>query len=106
LEIQHSTIVNNIYNFDSLCSEKNFINKTFIIKYLIITVLITLSIRGFTNQILLYVNTKINVEKYTKNYVVMRYDPNKVFHIYDKKNEFISFNDQLKKIDSIRMKKT
>ena len=67
--------------------------------------LITFSFKRSTDGLLLYFNSKIKVEKYTKNYVVIRYDPNKVFHIYDRNTEFITFDDQLSKINAIRLKR-
>ena len=80
-------------------------NRKIFINYIIAFLLITLFSKGLTDDLLLYLNSKINVENYTKNYIVLRYDPNKVFHIYDKKNEFIVFDEQLKKIDSVRLKR-
>lgn len=85
--------------------KKKLLSRNFLINCSLIFVLITYCSKGLIDDLLLYLNTKINVENYTKNYVVLRYDPNKVFHIYDKKNEFIVFDEQLKKIDSIRIKK-
>ena len=85
--------------------KKKLLSRNFLINCSLIFVLITYCSKGLIDDLLLYLNTKINVENYTKNYVVLRYDPDKVFHIYDKKNEFIVFDEQLKKIDSIRMKK-
>ena len=80
-------------------------NRKFFINCIIVFLLFALFTKGLTDDLLLYFNSKINIENYTKNYIVLRYDPNKVFHIYDKKNEFIVFDEQLKKIDSIRLKR-
>ena len=80
-------------------------NRKLFIYCMLLFYLITFSSKGLTDNLLLYFNSKIKVENYTKNYVVLRHDPNKVFHIYDKKNEFITFDNQLSKINSIRLKR-
>ena len=85
--------------------KRKLTNRKFFINCIIVFLLVALFTKGLTDDLLLYFNSKINIEKYTKNYIVLRYDPNKVFHIYDKKNEFIVFDEQLKKIDSIRLKR-
>jgi hypothetical protein len=91
--------------FTFFAFKKNQLNKKFLFHNLITVSLIAVFGKGLIDDALLYVNLKINVEKYTKSYVVKRYDLNKVFHIYDNKNEFIVFDEQLKKIDSLRMKR-
>ena len=85
--------------------KRKLTNRKFFINCIIVFLLVALFTKGLTDDLLLYFNSKINIENYTKNYIVLRYDPNKVFHIYDKKNEFIVFDEQLKKIDSIRLKR-
>lgn len=85
--------------------KRKLLSRNFLINCSMFFVLFNFFSKGLTDDLLLYFNSKINVENYTKNYVVLRYDPNIVFHIYDKKNEFIVFDEQLKKIDSIRLKK-
>lgn len=81
------------------------INRYFIISRIILLFIMSFIFKDLTDDLLLYLNSKVKVEKHIKEYIVLRYDPNKVFHIYDKKNEFIVLDEQLKKIDSIRMKK-
>jgi hypothetical protein len=85
--------------------KKNILNLNFIIYNFIVVSLFALFGKALIDDALLYANLKIETKKYTKSYVVLRYDPNKVFHIYDKKSEFIVYEEQLKKIDSIRLKK-
>ena len=85
--------------------KRKLADRKFFINCIIVFLLITVFSKRLTDDLLLYFNSKINVENYTKNYIVLRYDPNKVFHIYDKKNEFIVFDEQLKKIDSVRLKR-
>lgn len=60
------------------------------------------SLKNLNDDFLLYLNAKIDSDQMLETYTVVRHDPNKVFHIYDDKNEFIVFNDNLKKIDSLR----
>ena len=84
--------------------KRNLLNKSFVIYSMLYCSLLVLGVKGLTDDIFLYLNSKINVKNFTKNYTVIRYDPNKVFHLYDMKNEFIDF-DKLKKFDSIRLHK-
>jgi hypothetical protein len=91
--------------FTLFALKKNRLNKSFIVYNLMAVSLIAVFGKGLIDDALLYVNLKIDVKKYSKQYVVLRHDPNKVFHIYDNKNEFIVFEEQLKKIDSTRIKR-
>lgn len=83
---------------------KKMINKRFIFYGILMFFVNCFFFKNLTDNLLLYLNTKINVENYTKNYIVVRHDQNKVFHIYDNKNEFISFSNELSKINIIRLK--
>ncbi|MCL9810129.1 hypothetical protein [Flavobacterium luminosum] len=85
--------------------KKNILNLKFIIYNFIVVFVFSFFGKASIDHALLYANLKIETKKYTKSYVVIRYAPNKVFHIYDNKSEFIVFEEQLKKIDSIRIKK-
>ena len=85
--------------------KKNILNLNFIIYNFIVVSLFAFFGKALIDDALLYANLKIETKKYIKSYVVLRYDPNKVFHIYDNKSEFIVVEEQLKKIDSIRIRK-
>lgn len=97
-----SLIIFVVFTFFAL--KKNKSNKNFMIVNLMSIPLIALFGKGIIDDALLYANLKIKTEKYTKSYVVLRQDLNKVFHIYDNQKEFIVSDEQLKKIDSIRIK--
>lgn len=84
--------------------KRKILNRTFLFGTSILFLFIAFFSKRLTDDILLYFNSKIKVEEINKDYVVLRNDENKVFHIYDKKSEFISFDDQLNKIDSLRIK--
>lgn len=84
---------------------KKMINKRSIFYGILMFFVSCFFFKNLTDNLLLYLNTKINIENYTKNYVVVRHDQNKVFHIYDNKNQFISFSNELNKINTIRLKK-
>lgn len=89
--------------FTIFAFKKNKLNRNFIIFNLMSITLITFFGKGIIDGALLYANLKIKTEKYTKTYIVLRHDLNKVFHIYDNKTEFIVSDEQLKKIDAIRI---
>ena len=82
---------------------KKLITRKFFLNCILIFFLFTVFTKGLNDDILLYFNSKINIENYCKNYVVIRSDPNKVFHIYDKKNEFIDSDQLFEKINSKRL---
>lgn len=85
--------------------KRKIINRTFLFATSVLFLFSVFFSKRLTDDILLYFNSKIKIEKISKNYVVLRNDENKVFHIYDKKSEFISFDDQLNRIDSLRIKR-
>ncbi len=85
--------------------KKNVINKTFFFSIFVVFLFVVISSKRLTDNVLLYFNSKTKAEKISKNYVVLRNDENKVFHIYDNKKEFILSEDLLNKIDSIRLKR-
>ncbi|MFB3388469.1 hypothetical protein [Flavobacterium sp. LAR06] len=80
------------------------VNRVFFLGTSILFLFTVFFSKRLTDDVLLYFNSKIKVEEISKDYVVLRNDENKVFHIYDKRSEFISFDDQLNKIDSLRIK--
>lgn len=83
--------------------KKNKLNKHVILSNFILVSLLALFGKSLIDETLLYANLKIKTEKITKNYVVLKHDSNKVFHIYDNKSEFIFFGDELNKIDYLRI---
>lgn len=83
-------------------SKKSLLTKVNFFYGLFLIGLLAFSLKGLNDNLLLYLNTKIDSKKTLKTFSVIRYDPNKVFHIYDNKNEFIVFQGNLRKIDSLR----
>lgn len=84
---------------------KKMIVKTYGLYFFILFIFVSFYSKRLTDDILLYFNTKIKVEKISKDYIVSRNDENKVFHLYDNKSEFILSNELLNKIDSLRFKR-
>ena len=52
-----------------------------------------------------FLNSKFNIECQTKVYHVVSDKTNKIFHIYEDRDEFITSSEQLNKIDSFRILK-
>ena len=84
---------------------KKVIDKTFFFSTFVLFLVVAISSKRLTDNVLLYFNSKTKAEKIIKDYIVLRNDENKVFHIYDNKNEFILSEELLRKIDSLRFKR-
>jgi len=63
--------------------------------------MMTFFLKNLTNDITLYINTKTHKDIISKNYTLKKNDSNKVFHLYDNKEEFIIDKNELDFIDSI-----
>lgn len=84
--------------------KRNVLNKGFALNAAMLLFLLYFVGKSPINNLLLYLNSKVNVSYITKTYTVSRYDANKNLLIYDKKDEIIS-DSGLDKIDSIRLSK-
>ncbi len=64
-----------------------------------------LSLTNFTENITLYINSFYHNGNLKKEYLIQRYEKNKVFHLYDNDNEIIFSERELNKINEIRKSK-
>ncbi len=84
---------------------KKIINIVYIFSVLLVSTLFGFFFKSITDDFLLFLNSKINLESHIKTYHVVSDDTNKIFHIYENSNEFITYPEQLDKIDSLRIVK-
>lgn len=85
--------------------KNNMLNKTFLFSTFGLFLFVVFYSKRLTDDVLLCLNSQIKVEKFSKYYIVLRNDQNKVFHVYDNKNEFVFSEEFLNKIDSLRLKR-
>ncbi|NHM04764.1 hypothetical protein [Flavobacterium celericrescens] len=84
---------------------KKIISVGYTFTMLLVVALFGFLFKSITDDFLLFLNSKINLENHTKGYHVVTDSSNKVFHIYENKNEFITSPEHLNKIDSLRILK-
>lgn len=82
---------------------KKIINLVYIFSVLLVSMLFGFFFKSITDNFLLFLNSKIKLESHTKTYHVVSDKTNKIFHIYENKEDFITSLEQLDKIDSLRI---
>lgn len=85
--------------------KKKIISIGYTFSILLLATLFGFFFKSITDDFLLFLNSKINIESHTKVYHVVSDNTNKIFHIYENRNEFITSPEQLNKIDSLRILK-
>jgi hypothetical protein len=83
----------------------NALNRSFFLNNLIGVLIFAFFTKVISDNILLYLNMKTNKNRYTKSYVIRRDDSKKLLLIYDNRNQIIFSEEQLKKIESFRIKR-
>ena len=84
---------------------KKIISIRYTFSILIVATLFGFFFKSITDDFLLFLNSKFNIECQTKVYHVVSDKTNKIFHIYEDRNEFITSSEELNKIDSLRILK-
>ena len=84
---------------------KKIISIGYTFSILLVATLFGFFFKSITDDFLLFLNSKINLENHTKTYHVVSDSTNKIFHIYENRNELITSPEQLNKIDSLRISK-
>ena len=84
---------------------KKIINKVYVFSILLMAALFGFFFKGITDNFLLFLNSKFNLDSQIQTYHVVSDNTNKIFHIYENREDFITSPEQLNKIDSLRIVK-